>query len=551
MLENLLIKNYVIVDELDLNFLLGFSSLTGETGAGKSILIDALSLALGSRSESGVVKKGNEKADITATFNLEGNDEAQAWLSLNEFEESDSQLLLRRVINKDGKSKAFINGIPSTISQLKSIGESLVDIYSQNTHHSLLKKTAQREILDNFFDSKEEMQVLKKLYSEWQRLSMEQDEFSKNKESFLNELNETEEKYNEFSGLNFSYEEWNQLQIDQKFLANGKELIGGVNKCISIIDEGDISLNSLSREAQVELKSLHALDTRLENANNIMSSIQAESLELARELSNYLQNVDIDENLQQRVEEKIQSIFNFCRKYNVKPENLESESEIWLQRLEELKGMLGEKDISAIVKEAKVSYDNVAINVTNQRKTAALSLSNLITEKLNQLSFNDATFRVDLIPSEPTTHGNENIQFLVSTFKGGDLQPIQKVLSGGELSRISLAIRVASISNIDVPTMIFDEVDVGIGGGVAEVVGNLLKDLGDKKNTQALVITHLPQVAAKANNHYKVSKNQAGNSITSKIHHLNESERIDEIARMLGGIKVTDKAIDHAKEILS
>ena len=551
MLENLLIKNYVIVDELDLNFLLGFSSLTGETGAGKSILIDALSLALGSRSESGVVKKGNEKADITATFNLEGNDEAQAWLSLNEFEESDSQLLLRRVINKDGKSKAFINGIPSTISQLKSIGESLVDIYSQNTHHSLLKKTAQREILDNFFDSKEEMQVLKKLYSEWQRLSMEQDEFSKNKESFLNELNETEEKYNEFSGLNFSYEEWNQLQIDQKFLANGKELIGGVNKCISIIDEGDISLNSLSREAQVELKSLHALDTRLENANNIMSSIQAESLELARELSNYLQNVDIDENLQQRVEEKIQSIFNFCRKYNVKPENLESESDTWLQRLEELKGMLGEKDISAIVKEAKLSYDNVAINVTNQRKTAASSLSNLITEKLNQLSFNDATFRVDLIPSEPTTHGNENIQFLVSTFKGGDLQPIQKVLSGGELSRISLAIRVASIANIDVPTMIFDEVDVGIGGGVAEVVGNLLKDLGDKKNTQALVITHLPQVAAKANNHYKVSKNQAGDSITSKIHHLNESERIDEIARMLGGIKVTDKAIDHAKEILS
>ena len=551
MLENLLIKNYVIVDELDLSFLLGFSSLTGETGAGKSILIDALSLALGARSESGVVKKGNEKADITATFNLKGNDEAQAWLSLNEFEESDNQLLLRRVINKDGKSKAFINGIPSTISQLKAIGESLVDIYSQNTHHSLLKKTAQREILDSFLDSKEEIQLLKKLYSEWQRLSVEQDKFLKNRESFLNELNETEEKYNEFSGLNFSYEEWNQLQIDQKFLANGKELIGGVNKCISIIDEGDISLNSLSREAQVELKNLHALDTRLENANNIMSSIQAESLELARELSNYLQNVDIDENLQQRVEEKIQSIFNFCRKYNVKPENLESESETWLQRLEELKGMLGEKDISAIVKEAKVSYDNVATNVSNQRKTAASSLSNLITEKLNQLSFNDATFRVDLIPSEPTTHGNENIQFLVSTFKGGDLQPIQKVLSGGELSRISLAIRVASIANIDVPTMIFDEVDVGIGGGVAEVVGNLLKDLGGKKNTQALVITHLPQVAAKANNHYKVSKNQAGDSITSKIHHLNESERIDEIARMLAGIKVTDKAIDHAKEILS
>ena len=551
MLENLLIKNYVIVDELDLNFLLGFSSLTGETGAGKSILIDALSLALGTRSESGVVKKGNEKADITATFNLEGNDEAKAWLSLNEFEESDNQLLLRRVINKDGKSKAFINGIPSTISQLKSIGESLVDIYSQNTHHSLLKKTAQREILDSFLDSKEELKSLKKLYSEWQRLFIEQDKFLQNKESFLNELNETEDKFNEFSTLSFTYEEWNQLQVDQKFLANGKELISGVNKCISMIDEGDISLNSLSRDAQVELKNLYALDKRLENASNIMSSMQAESFELVRELSNYLQNVDIDENLQQKVEDKIQSIFNFCRKYNVKPENLESESETWLQRLEALKVMLGDKDISALVEEAKASYNEVAINISNKRKTAASSLSKLITEKLNQLSFNDATFNVELISSDPSIHGNESIQFLVSTFKGGDPQPIQKVLSGGELSRISLAIRVASIANIDVPTMIFDEVDVGIGGGVAEVVGNLLKDLGDKKNTQALVITHLPQVAAKANNHYKVNKKQAGDSVTSEIHLLNKAERIDEIARMLGGIRVTEKAIDHAKEILS
>ena len=551
MLENLLIKNYVIVGELDLNFLLGFSSLTGETGAGKSILIDALSLALGTRSESGVVKKGNEKADITATFNLEGNDEAKAWLSLNEFEESDNQLLLRRVINKDGKSKAFINGIPSTISQLKSIGESLVDIYSQNTHHSLLKKTAQREILDSFLDSKEELKSLKKLYSEWQRLFIEQDKFIQNKESFLNELYETEDKFNEFSALSFTYEEWNQLQVDQKFLANGKELISGVNKCISMIDEGDISLNSLSRDAQVELKNLYALDKRLENASNIMSSIQAESVELARELSNYLQNVDIDENLQQKVEEKIQSIFNFCRKYNVKPENLESESETWLQRLGDLKVMLGDKDISALVEEAKASYNEVAINISNKRKTAASSLSKLITEKLNQLSFNDATFNVELMPSDPSIHGNESIQFLVSTFKGSDPQPIQKVLSGGELSRISLAIRVASIANIDVPTMIFDEVDVGIGGGVAEVVGNLLKDLGDKKNTQALVITHLPQVAAKANNHYKVNKKQAGDSVISEIHLLNKAERIGEIARMLGGINVTDKAIDHAKEILS
>jgi len=550
MLENLLIKNYVIVDELDLNFLLGFSSLTGETGAGKSILIDALSLALGSRGESGVVKKGNEKADITATFNLEGNDEAKKWLSQNEFEEPEDQLLLRRVIYKDGKSKAFINGIPSTIGQLKSIGENLVDIYSQNTHHSLLKKSSQREILDNFLGCKEELESLNKLFNEWQRLFGEQDNFLKNKKSFLNELNELEEKCNEFSVLNFSYQEWQQLQVDQKFLANGNELIAGINKCISMVDEGDISLNNLSREVQADLKTLLSLDERLGNINKIMNSIQAESMELSRELTNYLQNIDLDENLQKNVEDKIQSIFSFCRKYNVKPEDLESESETWLQRVDTLKIMLGDKDISSLVNEAKVAYDEVASKISDKRKSVALSLSKLITEKLNQLSFNNAIFKIELIPSEPSVNGNESIQFLVSTFKGAELQPIQKVLSGGELSRISLAIRVASISNVEVPTMIFDEVDVGIGGAVAEVVGNLLSDLGNKKNTQALVITHLPQVAAKSTNHYKVFKNEVGDSITSEIKLLNEEDRVNEIARMLGGIKITDKTIDHAKDIL-
>jgi len=551
MLENLLIKNYVIVDKLDLNFLLGFSSLTGETGAGKSILIDALSLALGSRGEGGLVKKGNDKADITASFNLEGNDIAKAWLKQNEFEESENQLLLRRVVYQDGKSKAFINGTPSTVGQLKSIGESLVDIYSQNTHHSLLKKSSQREILDNFIGNKEELIELNKHFNKWQKLSLEQENFLKNKQIFLDELNELEGKCTEFSVLNFTYSEWQQLQIDQKFMANRNELIAGINKCIGMTDDSDISLNSLTRQIQGELKNLHSLDTRLENANKIINSIQAESVELSRELTSYLQNIEIDDSLQQAIEDKIQSIFNFCRKYNIKPENLESESEIWLQRLDELKIMLGEKDIAFLVDEAKTLYDELAFKVSKKRKITAGSLSNVVTEKLNQLSFNDATFKIELIPTEPSMNGNEIIQFLVSTFKDGELKPIQKVLSGGELSRISLAIRVASIANIDVPTMIFDEVDVGIGGGVAEVVGNLLSDLGSKNNTQALVITHLPQVAAKSNNHYKVSKTQSGDLITSQIKLLSDDDRIKEIARMLGGIKVTDKAIEHAKEILS
>jgi len=551
MLENLTIKNYVIVGELNLNFSDGFSVLTGETGAGKSILIDALSLALGQRSESGVVRKNSDKADISASFDIKNNNFAQEWLSENEFNSEENELILRRVIYVDGKSKAFINGIPANISQVKVLGEYLVDIYSQNSHHSLLKISTQREILDSFSGHNKEVAETKLSFKVWQELYSENQEFEKNKENYAEELRELQDKNSEFLKLDFSSSGWEKLQEDHKILASGNELIEGVKICLSNLESDDNSLTKTMSKLASQFKGLVGIDSRLEIQKKIIDSLEIELLELSRELNNYLHSLETNEGLQVEIETKIQSVFDFCRKYRIKPIELEAQNLEWLHRLEKLNILLGEEGASHAVKDAKVKYDQCAKQLTINRENTAASLSKIITEKLNQLSFKDAEFLVSLKQIHPSLYGNEQVEFLISTHMNADSKPIQKVASGGELSRISLAIRVASISEADVPSMIFDEVDVGIGGGVAEVVGKLLQNLGNGKHRQIFVITHLPQVAAQSVQHYKVTKKIINNETVSAIKLLDENQRIEEIARMLGGLKITEATIDHAKEILS
>tara|TARA_B110000008_G_scaffold43630_1_gene41253 strand:- start:11780 stop:13435 length:1656 start_codon:yes stop_codon:yes gene_type:complete len=551
MLENLIIKNYVIVDQLNLNFSEGFSVLTGETGAGKSILIDALSLALGQRSESGVVRQNSDKADISASFDISNNHCAQEWLSKNEFDSEENELILRRVIYVDGKSKAFINGIPVNIAQVKILGEYLVDIYSQNSHHSLLKLSAQRDILDSFSGHNKEVMETNLSFKAWQKLYSENEEFEKNKENYIEELKELQEKNSEFLRLDFSSSGWEKLQEDHKVLASGNDLREGIKECLSHLESDDNSLNKTMSKLLAKFKGLLVIDRSLETQKKIIDSLEIDLSELSRELNNYLHSLETNEGLQDEIEIKIQSVFDFCRKYHIKPNELEEQSLEWHHRLEKLNLLLSEEGISLAAKEAKIKYDQCAKKLTANRKKTATSLSKIITVKLNQLSFKDAKFLVGLKPIQASINGNEQIEFLISTHTNADPKPIQKVASGGELSRISLAIRVASISEADVPSMIFDEVDVGIGGGVAEVVGKLLQNLGNGKNRQIFVITHLPQVAAQAGQHYKVTKKIINNETVSAIQLLDETKRIEEIARMLGGIKITEATIDHAKEILS
>ena len=550
MLENLSIKNFVIVDHLELNFENGFSALTGETGAGKSILIDALSLSLGQRGDSSVVRHNTDKSDISATFNISKNVSAQQWLKENELEDDEGSLFLRRVIYKDGKSKAFINGIPATINQLKSVGELLIDIYSQNSHHSLLKNSTQREILDNFAELDGEVVHIKKLYENWNKLYIENENFEKNKESYAIEIKELEEKIKEFKELEFSLSGWQEIQANHKMLSNSSELVDGIQNCIAILDSSDASLSNQINQLQVSLSNLCNLDNRLSNQLKIIDTITLESSELVRELSHYLQNLEINEDLKKEVEFKIQATFNFCRKYRVKPEDLENLSDEWQSRYELLAKLLDEKGISEALNDARKKYDDVALKLSKKRSEFALKLNKIITDKLKHLSFTHGRFEVNLNSIKPSINGNEQVEFLISTYLNAEPKPIQKVASGGELSRISLAIRVASITKANVPVMIFDEVDVGIGGGVAEVVGKLLKDLTVDSRHQIFAITHLPQVAAQSLNHFKVSKNQINNETVSQINLLDEDGRVKELARMLGGVEITNTTIEHARELL-
>jgi len=551
MLENLSIKNFVIVDHLELNFTSGFSALTGETGAGKSILIGALSLALGQRSETGVVRHSTDKSDISATFNIQENKQAQEWLKQNELEADDANLFLRRVIYQDGKSKGFINGVPASINQLKSIGELLIDIYSQNSHHSLLKNSTQREILDNFSGLNKEVEEIKGFYDSWRKLFTENENFKKNKEANVEEIKELEEKNKQFRALDFSFSKWQDVQANHKMLSNSSELINGVQECISRLDNDDSSASNQINQLQVSLSKLSSLDDRLGNQVKIIDTISMELSELIHELNHYLHKLEINEELKNEVESKIQDTYDFCRKYRVKPEELDSLSDDWQVRYDLLVKLIDEEGITEALNEASHCYNQAATKLSLKRKESALELNNIITSKLKDLSFTHGKFEVNLKSIEPSANGNEQVEFLISTYLNAEPRPIQKVASGGELSRISLAIRVASIKKANIPVMIFDEVDVGIGGGVAEVVGKLLKDLADDARHQIFAITHLPQVAAQSLNHFKVSKEEVNGETISQINLLNEDGRVHELARMLGGVEITDTTIEHAKELLS
>ena len=550
MLESLSIKNFVIVDQLELNFEGGFTSLTGETGAGKSILIDALSLALGTRSETGIVRNGCDKSEISATFNILNNHAATEWVNDHDMG-LDGDLLLRRVIFLDGRSKAYINGSSATINQLRELGELLVDIYSQNSHHSLLKASTQRDILDDFSHLKDNVDLVMGLYKAWHQLFLEHQNYEKNRESYQLELNELNEKLSHYQTLEFSLENWEHVQKQHKALNNRTEISVGTQKILAILNsEESLAINEQLSDLNSHLTDLVQLDDSLNIHVKTLEVATVEIEEMGRELTRYAQSLEDNHELQKEIEDKIQLTFDFLRKYRLKPDELEEASQLWQERITLLSQILGESGIEAVLNKAKNDYDKAALELSQLRTAASKTLSNKITDKLKQLSFTHGKFVINLKSTEASQFGNEQAEFLISTYLGAEPRPIQKVASGGELSRISLAIRVCSIADTNVPSMIFDEVDVGIGGGVAEIVGRLLKSLGESDDRQIFVITHLPQVAAQSSIHFKVSKNQVNNQTISHIEQLNEQTRIDEIARMLGGIEITATTMEHAKELL-
>jgi DNA repair protein RecN (Recombination protein N) len=548
MLQSLSIRDFVIVSKLDLEFQPGFTVLTGETGAGKSILIDALSLALGARGEGGVTRLGCDKAEISVMFDISSNHEAQAWLRQFELESDDGELVLRRVMYADGRSRGFVNGTPVTVQQLKDVGELLVDIYSQNAHHSLLKLATQRHILDEFGGLTAIANEVAVKYKHWHhlhelRLSLEQ-----NAAAYADELAELRDSTRELTQLAFAAEEWHELQQEHIRLSNGAELIKNGEVCLELLSDGELSALSLLVQVQHKLQTMHEFDASLNEALETLDSGIIQLQEASRSISRYVQHVDLDPSRLGEVEARIQAIHAAGRKYRVPVEDLPDLLVTFQTRMAELAEVEDSRALAEQEAQALSEYRQLAEKLSAGRKTAAITLHEKITAEMQRLSLSGGKFVVELTPQKPNGNGLEQVEFMVAGHAGVVPRPLNKVASGGELSRISLAIRVVTAQQGGVPTMIFDEVDVGIGGGVAEVVGNLLKQLGVER--QVLVITHLPQVAALGQHHLRVSKSLINEQTLSNIGQLDDAQRIEEIARMLGGLEITDTTRRHAAEML-
>ncbi len=549
MLQSLSIRDFVIVDTLDIEFSKGFTVLTGETGAGKSILIDALSLAIGARGEGGITRAGAEKAEIIASFYIAQLPPLKAWLQQNELPNGDDELLCRRVIYADGRSRAFINGQAATIQQLREAGEFLVDIYSQNAHHSLLKLNTQKDIFDAYCGLTDLAAQTALQYKAWQQLHQRRIEMERDATKYADELAELRDKVRELKQLSFSQDEWDNLQQEHSRLSNGAGLLAGCEQSRGLISESEMSALRQLTLAQHKLQSLRDFDASLDEGLATLDSAIIQLEETDRFLNRYLQRSELDPERLAEVESRIQTIHATSRKYRLKPEGIVDELAALELRMAELDGLGGDGELAKQEAAAEQAYQALAKQLTAGRTQSAPLLSQKITAEMQRLSLAGGRFEVALNRQAAAASGLEQVEFLVAGHVGVEPRALSKVASGGELSRISLAIRVVTAAQGSVPTMIFDEVDVGIGGGVAEIVGHLLKQLGADR--QVLVITHLPQVAAQGKHHLNVKKVQKDQTTLSTIEVLDQPARIEEIARMLGGVEITETTRQHAKEMLT
>lgn len=557
MLQSLSIRDFVIVNQLDLEFNAGFTVLTGETGAGKSILIDALSLALGARGEGGVTRAGCDKAEISAIFSIVDNQEAKDWLTQAELECDGLELVLRRVMFADGRSRAYINGATVMVSQLKELGELLVDIYSQNAHHSLLKPATQRNVLDSFGELSALASQVAKHYKTWHQLNQRRVAAEKNASQYADEFAELRDQTRELSQLAITASEWDELQQEHLRLSNGASLITGGEECRELLSEGELSAIRLLAQVQHKLQNLGEYDATMTEAVEMLDSALIQLEETDRFLNRYLQRADLDPARLAELDSRIQNIHNISRKYRVQPEELGALLVKSQTRMAELALFANDGELAKQESQALATYMQLAKKLSEGRQLAAAKLSTQISAEMQRLSLSGGKFEVALSELAPSANGLEQVEFLVAGHAGVAARPLAKVASGGELSRISLAIRVVTAQKESIPTMIFDEVDVGIGGGVAEVVGQLLKQLGESQagdkssQRQVLVITHLPQVAALGTHHLRVSKSLVNEQTLSTIAVLDEEARVQEVARMLGGIEITETTRQHAKEMLA
>ena len=553
MLQTISLRDFVIVDQLELDFASGFTVLTGETGAGKSILLDALSLVLGERADSSQIREGCHRTEISALFRIDSEliQSFNQWLDEQGFpvEDEGQSLLLKRTVENNGRSRAFINGSVATLAQLREAGDQLVDIHGQHAHQLLLKGGAQRELLDRHAGllplASEVAQAFKTLNDSRRRLEQAENAG----QDIERERERLEWQFEELTELSPQEGEWANIQSEHARLANGAKLIGGCQEAIEVLSDADNSLESSLFKVCGNIGALAEHDPALSSISESLQSAQIQLDEAIHGLNRYLQKLDLDPARLEQVEERMQALHGASRKYRTEVDEL---PKLLLETTERLEALTASQNIDALrekVMQEEASYLKFAKQLSQKRSKAAAELGQLVTDAMQDLSMAGGRLEITLSPlQEGGSHGLEQIEFLVAGHAGSTPRSLAKVASGGELARISLAISVITSKASFTPTLIFDEVDAGIGGAVAETVGKLLHQLG--QSHQILCVTHLPQVAAQGNHHLKVSKSQNGDKTVSQVQPLGRSERVEEVARMLGGATITDTTRRHARELL-
>jgi DNA repair protein RecN (Recombination protein N) len=549
MLRALAIRDFVIVERVELETGAGFTVLSGETGAGKSILVDAIELLVGGRGDASVVREGAEKAELSAEFHLDGNPLLEQYISERGLEGDSGALILRRIIDRSGRSRCFVNGHAATLAQLREAGEHLVDIHGQHEHQSLLRAAAQRELLDAHAGAQELARGCAEAWRGWKRLEALAAEAAEQFAKREAERGELEEKVAELKKLALKAGEWDELAAQHQRLAHGSSLLAGAQSSLEALSEADgACLPQLSAVAS-RLRALSAHDDQLKNIVTMLESAEAQAGEAARDLRDYASRVDLDPDALRAAEARIEALHAAGRKYRIKPADLPAFEQELGQRFRELELAASPEALQREVAAAKGRYDAAAKKLSVKRKGAALALGREVTQAMQALAMSGGRFSVSLKAlSEPGSAGAEEIGFEVASHPSLPLRPLAKVASGGELSRISLAIQLVAAKESPVGMLVFDEVDSGIGGAVADTVGRSLKKLGRQR--QVFCVTHLPQVAAQGDEQWSVAKAGGKGKVSTAVKKLDRAGRIEELARMLGGADITATTRKHAAELL-
>lgn len=551
MLKALTIQQLAIVRHLDVEFENGLTILTGETGAGKSILIEALGLALGDRADSSMVRTSADRASVSATFDIASNIDLKAFLRNNDLEDSD-ECLLRRVMSPDGRSRAFCNASPIPVQLLKQIGEFLVDIHGQHAHQSLLRGSIQRSLLDEFGSCNSYLHAVEQAYHQWRDIGQQLDELSHGGEDVPRHIDLLQFQAKEIEALKITEENLAELEVEHRYVGHAARLIEGYDSAETYAFNTEGGALEGTIKAAGTLRDLIVIDAGLVGVVELLDQAAINLEEAEHEFSRLRANIETDPKRLQEIDKQLGAIHDIARKHRCEPKEIPERLKAIRLELDALDNREGKiRKLSSELDLALNTYTEAAKDLHKHRFQAAKKMDNEITKHLRELGIPHGNFSVSVEPigGTPSPHGDDEIEFLVTANPDLPIKPLKKVASGGELSRISLAIQVATTGSSGIPVLVFDEVDTGVSGATAEVVSEYLQHLANKR--QILCITHLPQVASAGDHHFSIGKTFTDGITETTITDLEPGQRVEEVARMLGGQRITNKAREHARELLT